>query len=186
MKIGDLFREEINRHIRTVKATEHRDPKSDLVQDGKVKRKNNFEKEVFSYLFEHKKEQEIAEIYSFENMLIDGTLKLNNGKVIALEIKRSLNWLRTCNARVQIQRLLKDQKKWDYFLGLGFKKLDGALIVFKDFSADWRLKRSSHERELGWYHFYEEEVLVGVPTVPLRIAQLTNERLEFGILPKEN
>ncbi len=43
MKIGDLFRKEINRRIRAVKATEQRNPRSDFVKDGKAKRKNNFE-----------------------------------------------------------------------------------------------------------------------------------------------
>jgi hypothetical protein len=112
MKIGELFGLEAARHIKTAKAAEHEDPKIQLVLNKKVKRKYEFEEEVFDYLRKHKKEQEIAEIYSFDNMCVDGALKLNGGKVIALEIKHSLNWLRVCNARAEIQRLLNDREMW--------------------------------------------------------------------------
>jgi len=61
-----------------------------------IKRENEFAEEVFPYLFEHKEEQGIVEIYSFKNTSVDGALRMKDGKVIVLEIKTRLNWLYDC------------------------------------------------------------------------------------------
>jgi hypothetical protein len=180
MSLESLFSDNIVSHIKKIE-TKHNDPKIQPIQDGEVKRRTEFEQEVFRYFYYHKEEQGIDAIYPFINMYVDGALKLKNRKAITLEIKHSLNWFKACNARVEIQRLQKYPKQWNFFTEKVSKKLDGALVVFKEFNADWRRKRQNDKWEDGWY-FYEEEAAIGIPTIPIIIAQLTQERLEFGIL----
>jgi hypothetical protein len=170
LKLEDLFGEEISERIKTRKLCEHKKPK---VQP-KPERKTKFERDVFNYFLAHKKELEIIEVFPFENMYVDGALKLTSGKAIALEIKENLDWVPACHARIEVQNLQKDSEKWDYFALKVSKTLNGALIMFKKFGLFWKVD------EKGWDAFYEEEARIGNPAIPIRIAQLTQEKLEFG------
>lgn len=183
MEFEDFFNSEANKKVGEVQGTNQEDPKIQKFVDGKVKRRQAFEEEVFSYLYVLETHRKLKAVYPFENMCVDGAIKLTNDKAIILEIKHSLGWLRACNARVQIQRLRKDVNMWNYFTSKVAKNIDGALIVFKEFSGDWKHSwldgRSKFQK--GWHQFYAEEKVIGDPNIPIRIAQKL-EKLDFGVL----
>ena len=127
-----------------------------------------FEKRVFIHLYENRERYGIEKIYIFKNMVVDGALRLDNGKIILLEAKFKLNWFKVCNARVEFQRFLKEERVQKYFTEhISKKSPEGALIIFDSFSGDWIGK--------GWSNFYEEENILDLPSIPIRIAQLNRE-----------
>lgn len=99
--------------------------------------------------------------------------------MILLEMKYALNWKNCCNARVEVQR----------FIEKGFneqipekQQLESALIIFDHFSGDWERKTKNPKHENGWHLFYDEEELLRnkLPTIPMDIAQLTEEERLTG------
>lgn len=130
--------------------------------------------------FNNKKSLGISEVCKLDNCRIDGLLQLDNGKVIALEIKYALNWQTTCNARIEIQRFFQEEMIQRYFKEkpsptVPKKQPAQALIVFSRFSGDW-------QRRNGWQLFYwEEKILRGkFPIVPIDIAQFDDRQLILG------
>ena len=120
-----------------------------------------------SFIFMRIERYGIEKIYIFKNMVVDGALRLDSGKIILLEIKFRLDWFKVCNARVEFQRFLKEKRVQEYFTKhISKKSPEGALIIFDSFSGDWIGK--------GWSNFYEEEIL-DFPSVPIRIARLNRE-----------
>ena len=129
-----------------------------------------FERKVFIHLFDNRGRYGIDKIYVFRNMVVDGAVKLESGKVILLEIKFVLNWLADCNARIEFHRFLREKRVQDYFTQHISKEApEEAWIVFDHFSGDWQRK--------GWDNFYEEEGILRPCPIPMRIRQLTDEGL---------
>jgi hypothetical protein len=185
-KISDLFTPSTKNQINKITGTKSEEPKIQEFVNGKVDRKTEFEAEVLFYLESHKKELGIEVVFPFNNMCVDGALLLSSKQAIVLEIKHSLAWLRACNARVEVQNMCKNPKMWKLYTEKVSKKVDGALIVFKEFSADWKSpwkKRNIPQR--GWHQFYSEEVVIGDPELPFRIAQYNENNLNFGIFSEK-
>lgn len=115
-------------------------------------------------------------------MRVDGVLKLDDGRIILLEIKYALNWKNCCNARVEIQRFLLE--KFSEINNFLTQEPERALIIFDHFNGVWKNKTKEHKHETGWNRFYEEEEKYRkkFPTIPQDIAQLTDEGLRR--LPK--
>lgn len=129
-----------------------------------------FENEVFLYLYENRNDLGIEEVCALKNMLVDGLLKLRNGKVILLEIKYALSWLPCCNARVEFQGFIAQR----FYQRIPEKQQpEKALIIFHHFSRPWQ------RRPGGWSFFYEEEENLRnkFPTISVDIAQLTDSGL---------
>jgi hypothetical protein len=187
-KIGDLFTTKAKQQVYRISGTTRDYPIIQPIVNGKVKRKQEFEEEIFSYLKTHKEDHDIKTLFPLDNMCVDGALLLGSGEAIVLEIKHSLGWLRVCNARIQVQTMRKDPKMWKYYVEHVSEDVDGALIIFKEFSADWKDKwskgRSTFQK--GWHHFYAEEAIIGDLEVPFRIAQYNGKELNFGILSENN
>jgi hypothetical protein len=184
-KISDLFTSSTKKQIAEITGTEPDDPEIQESVKGQVKRKNKFEKSVFYYLETHKKEHGIETVFPFQSMRVDGALLLSNGQAIVLEIKQRLAWLRACNARIELQTMRTNPKMWKLYVDKVSEKVDGGLIIFEQFSADWEnpwVKRNISQR--GWHQFYSEEAVIGDPEVPFRIAQYNDNKLNFGIVGK--
>jgi hypothetical protein len=132
-----------------------------------------FEVEAFNYLYKHKASLGIKTLYRFTNLLIDGVMLLDDGRLVALEIKYALNWFKDCNARVEFARFFEEKKYNDAHL----KRPENALIIFDHFSGDWERQQS------GWRKFYEEETVLRnkFPPIPVDIAQLTEGGLKGGM-----
>jgi hypothetical protein len=185
-KISDLFTPSTKKRIIEIKGTEHDKPEIQEFVNERVKRKTEFEEEVFNHLETHKDKHGIETVFPFTSMCVDGALLLSGGQTIVLEMKHSLAWLRDCNARIEVQNMCKNPKMWNLYAKKVSEKVDGALIVFKEFSADWKeqwIRRNISQR--GWHQFYSEEAIVGDPNLPLRIAQYDGKELSFGILSNE-
>jgi len=140
-----------------------------------------FEKRVFVYLFENRNELGIKNIYVLRNMRVDGLLKLDNEKIIVLEIKYALNWQTCSNARVEVQTFIEDTGiQEEFHKHIPKKQPEATLIIFEHFSGDWKRRTINPKRENGWNLFYEEEEIIRkkLPTIPIDIAQLTEEGLK--------
>lgn len=140
-----------------------------------------FEKRVFIHLFEKRDDLGIKKIYELQNMRVDGLLRLDNGKIVLLEIKYALNWQTCSNARVEVQTFIEDACiQEEFHKHIPKKQLEGALIIFRHFSGDWQRRTVNPKRENGWNFFYEEEEILRkkFPTMPMDIAQLTEDGLK--------
>jgi len=135
-----------------------------------------FERYILCYLHTHKDELGIKKVYKIENGRIDGILELIKGEVILIEIKYSLNWFESCNARIEFEVFLKiyNQNEKYPFKNKAPKR---GLIIFSEFSKDWNDEYKKNGRKKGWKKFYEEEKTLrsGSDGIPIDIAQFDKE-----------
>ncbi len=129
-----------------------------------------YEVEVFNYLYEHKTELGISKIYKLRNSSADGILRLDNDKMVLLEIKYSLGWDKSSVARIQFQWFMKRQ----IYKMLSLDKPNNALIIFDHFSADFAKTQSQSDIEVGWYGFYIEEMLINNGNIKTDIVKLSD------------
>lgn len=129
-----------------------------------------YEVEVFNYLYEHKTELGISKIYKLKNSLADGILKLDNDKMVLLEIKYALGWDKSSVARIQFQWFINDK----IYERLSLNKPNNALIVFDHFSGDWAKPQRKSYIEIGWHNFYIEEMLINKDNTKTDIVKLSN------------
>lgn len=165
MKIADLIVDGIKPEPRIFK-------KAEIVSI--EKKKVDFEKTIFNYFCENRFSLGITEVYALENMLVDGAVRLKDGRLILIECKYILNWKNECNARVEIQEFCCEK------LIPEMSDPSRALIVFKEFGGDWKTKAVSRKHVDGWTKFYEEEnTMRGAYKflLPIDIAQLTDKGL---------
>jgi len=183
MKISEAFdfREEEIEVIEPIRK-EPRPVKMTLIGEGRTQ--NAFERRVFDYLYQNREKEGIREVYVFQNMSVDGAVKLVDGRVFLVEVKSNLNWKNACNARVEVQRFMGEARFLKRFLKQEPTVPIGALIIFQKFSTDWKRKLKKSDREKGWDRFYIEEKLLEFPDIPLRIARLTKYGMDFGKLEK--
>ncbi|MCS7114195.1 MAG: hypothetical protein RMJ15_03740 [Nitrososphaerota archaeon] len=80
----------------------------------------------------------IDKIIPLKNARVDAATTLEDGRLILIEIKYTLDWRNCCNARIEIQRFLTEKLYRDK----NFKnnKPEWALIIFEHFSRDWSRK----------------------------------------------
>ena len=111
------------------------------------KRAYDYEAEVLTFLHDHREELGIAKVWRSQDVLVDGLLELQDSRILALEIKLAMNWLKACQAEWQFRTFLARQSELGPF--------DGGLVVFEDFSADWRNKAKYRPLQDGWYRWYQ-------------------------------
>jgi hypothetical protein len=108
-----------------------------------------FETAAFNFLLDQKRSLGIRTIWRYKNSRIDGLVELDDGTRLGVEVKYAMNWMKACQACAQIalhQRLFASEQK-----------LDGGLVVFHEFSGDWKKpKRRSSLVERGWSYWYSE------------------------------
>jgi hypothetical protein len=92
-----------------------------------------YEKEVFNYMLKHKCGLGISNIYRLKNARADGLLRLDNGKIVLLEIKYALNCNKGSVARISFQRFMIQR----IYEKLSIDRPENALIVFHQFSNLW-------------------------------------------------
>lgn len=147
------------------------------------KKPKQFEAEVFNFLLRKKSGLGISKIYKLKNLLIDGAIKLSNGKTVLLEIKYRLGWMKSCNAMIQMQRFMLE-KRYDES---EIKKVSAGVIIFNQFSADWEKhwKKQSNCGEKGWYLFYEEQEAFKDFTTHILQLKMENNELINPILMRQ-
>jgi hypothetical protein len=151
MKLEALFKSQIGHedfHRRNPEAHEIDSPR-DIRKGATYK----FEDEVFNFLFKNKEKLGILKIIEFKNSIIDGGLILDNKKGVSLEIKYALGWEKSLQARLQLQRFQAEK----LYEELKFPKPEHALIIFDDFSGDWKGGAKKRQNINGWNEFYREE-----------------------------
>jgi len=176
----DLEEEEIE-----VIEPDRKEPKPvKMTHIGEGRTQNAFERRVFDYLYQNREKEGIREVYVFQNMSVDGAVKLVDGRVFLIEAKSNLNWKNACNARVEVQRFMCEERFLKRFLKEEPMVPIGALVIFEEFSTDWKRKLKNRDREKGWDRFYIEEKLLEFPEIRLRIARLGEHGIDFGKLEK--
>lgn len=109
----------------------------------------DYECEVFNFLLENKDQLGIRHVFRFHNLEFDGGIQLVDEKMIAVEIKLRMNWMKACQSGWQFTQFLqKNQMQSDPFL------VTGAIVYFEEFSADWSRQAKSRVIENGWNHWY--------------------------------
>lgn len=150
MKIAELFEEPV--------------PYPEIRSTPKIieRKTDKFEREVFTLFREHKEDLGIKKVYAFRNARIDGAVKLDDGRVILIEVKASLYWSSACVARVEIGRFLNRPNIVQFYHErVSQKKPSGALIIFKDFRGDWKQKNK----------FNEDEAVLNFPDISIRAVK---------------
>jgi hypothetical protein len=108
------------------------------------KRAADYEAEVFNFLHANREELGIAAVKRGKNVLVDGSVELQDGRRLALEIKLVMNWEKACQAQWQFTTFLARQGTLGPF--------HGGLVVFEDFSgAGWQKKAKKRPLQDGWY-----------------------------------
>ncbi|GBE56338.1 hypothetical protein BMS3Bbin16_00542 [archaeon BMS3Bbin16] len=147
----------------------------DILYEKKVSKDLLFERNVFNYLLNNKSRLGINELFKFKNVRIDGALKLrDSSELILLEIKYRLNWFKTCNARIEFQLF---KKNFYEKLTEDSNEIRSGLIIFEEFSGDWKRKADCRRLQNGWSYFYEEENFLKSNDFKTHIVQLKNNKL---------
>jgi hypothetical protein len=128
-----------------------------------------YEDEVFTFLFEHRKELGIERIYRLKNQRMDGELELPGGDLVAIEIKFRMNWLKACQSGYQFRRYLaiNAARKGPTKAGI---------VFFKEFSGDWQKRWKARPIELGWVAWYLTHHQVN--DLPFHLVRLAEGQLE--------
>ena len=106
-----------------------------------------YEIDVFNFLLAHKESLGISELSRFRALLVDGELRLSDGRRLALEIKYRMNWTKACQAGWQFSQFLKTREAKE-------RPVDGGLVFFEEFSGDWASKSRNRLLEVGWSRWY--------------------------------
>jgi hypothetical protein len=176
LKIKDLLTEGI-----ATEKHEHRKAKCELINKKPIIPEKNtavkFERETFGYLFENKDKLGIKEVYKLTNMLLDGAVRLEDGRLILLEFKYVMNCYNSSRARLEVEGFMAE-KLYTQFLP-ALSNPERALVIFENFSGDWNRRTKDHKNLNGWTLFYEEENLLRkeLKVIPIDIAQLTGKEL---------
>jgi len=141
-----------------------------------------FENQVFNYLFSNKTKLNINKIYRFHNSLIDGYIEFENEKIILVEIKYVLNWLKVCNARIQFNRFINRKIFNHPAIDINESNILGGYIIFNNMNEikgnDWGGRVKERKYLNGWYRFYEEQADFE-NDFKIRILRLNNNILSY-------
>ena len=114
-----------------------------------------FQYSIWEYLNNNKSIYKISKVISLNAADVDGIVILENGATILIEVKYALNWFKCCNARTEIQLFLRKKKYLE--LIPEYAMPSAGLIIFKEFSSDWKNIRTKDQVERGWINFYDEQ-----------------------------
>jgi hypothetical protein len=88
----------------------------------------------------------IKRIYRLKNQRIDGKLELDDGLIVAFEIKLRMNWLKACQSGYQFTQFLK-------ITGGSKSPVNAGIVFFEQFSGDWA-RAKSRPIQPGWIFWY--------------------------------
>jgi hypothetical protein len=108
---------------------------------------DEYEADIFNFLLANKEVLGIKNVWKFTALVVDGAVELVDDKRLAVEIKFRMNWTKACQAKWQFRRFLKrtDHKPFP---------VDGGIVFFEEFSADWNRQADSRFLENGWSSWY--------------------------------
>src|SRR5262245_16401198 len=102
-----------------------------------------YEAGVFNFLFDNRQPLEIKNVMKFTALLVDGAVELLDGRHLTVEVKFRMNWEKACQAEYQFRTFLTRKDRMPF-------AVHGGLIVFDEFSGDWKRNTTSRVRENGW------------------------------------
>jgi len=108
---------------------------------------SEYEATVFNFLLDKKGELGIESVTKFKNRLVDGQVILSNRKLLVVEVKFRMNWERACQAEWQFRQYLKR-------IATDPSRVDGAIVIFQEFSGDWKKATASRKNAWGWEAWY--------------------------------
>jgi hypothetical protein len=142
---------------------------TDAIWKERKRRSYTYEDEVFTFLFDQRKDLGIQRIYRLKNQLIDGALELPNGDRVAIEIKLRMNWLTACQSGFQFRHFLAMK-------GASNKGVKGGIVFFEEFSDGWQTQLKNRPIALGWVAWYREHHRAN--DLPLQLVRFFRGELE--------
>ena len=106
-----------------------------------------YESAVFNHLLANKDSLGIRRIHQLKNQRMDGELELVDGRLVAIEIKYRMNWLKACQSNSQLRSFLKMNEKRT-------PKTAAAIVFFEKFTGDWGRPLKLRNLLLGWVGWY--------------------------------
>ena len=129
----------------------------------------SYEASVFNFLYAHKHELGIRDVWKCRAVRIDGLLDLDDGQRVVLEVKYRMNWEKACQACAQFSWFLRHPEAQS-------PSPTGALVVFEEFARDWARRSPRRLLEEGWNYWYTDHGDVeGRPAHLARIRDGTYE-----------
>jgi hypothetical protein len=104
-----------------------------------------FERVAINFLAEYREALGITRVWRCRNARIDALVELTDGRRLAVEVKLRMNWEKACQACAQIG--------WYRTRG---NPIDGGLVIFEEFTADWARQKTGWRAEPGWSYFYTD------------------------------
>ncbi len=142
--VGRSIEPEVNNHPNAQK-----EEINSLLPIKNIRADLKYEHQVFNFLYSNRDRLGIQKVFQFNNLLIDGEIKLIDGRLFAIEIKLRMNWLKACQAGWQLSRFLTSDEALT-------NRIDGGIVFFEDFSSDWFRKAKKKSFQNGWNHWYTD------------------------------
>jgi hypothetical protein len=114
-----------------------------------AKRFAEYEAEVFNFLLDNKAVLGVEAVLAFKNLLVDGAAVLANGRRFAIEIKLRMNWEKACQAEWEFRHFLLKKEE------ARRNPVNGGIVFFEEFLADWQRRFACRQLENGWSHWYD-------------------------------
>jgi hypothetical protein len=128
-----------------------------------------YERNVFNALLLDRSMLGLKQVNRCRNVRIDGLLELEDGRRLALEVKYRMNWPKACQACAQIAWFKNYERVKEY-------KLSGGVVVFEEFSSDWKRRKPKWLLENGWNYWLTDHQYAG--GLPVRILRFRDGRFE--------
>ena len=112
-----------------------------------------YEADVFNFLLANQELLGLKTVMKFTARLVDGAVELIDGRRLAVEVKFRMNWEKACQAEWQFRTFMKRTDLRPF-------PVDGGIVVFEEFSADWERIAASRLLENGWSHWYRDHAEV--------------------------
>ena len=140
---------------------------------------DRYEADVFNFLFDNREMLGIEKVMKFKALLVDGAIELKDGKRLTVEVKFRMNWEKACLAEYQFRTFLKRTDRMPF-------SVDGGLVVFEEFSGDWKRYTTSRLRENGWDNWYRSHSEIeGFRVDLLRLSNDGDKKLEHYPLSED-
>jgi len=122
-------------------------PLSAPIQAKSDKPPDKYEAEVFNFLLANKDALGIKSVMKFTALRVDGAIELLDGRRLTLEIKFRMNWEKACVAEYEFKRFLQISEA-------KANPVIGGLVIFEEFSGDWKRQAACRLLEDGWSNWY--------------------------------
>lgn len=134
-----------------------------------------YETSVFNALLRGRSTLGIKTVNQCRNVRVDGLLELDDGRLLALEIKYRMNWPKACQACAQIIWFKSYPPTMQYALA-------GGVVVFEEFSGDWARRKPKWVLENGWnYWLTDHQTVEGLPVRLLKFRDGAFESYEMAL-----